>query len=281
MHSLDSWSLYASPRHALRLYLISCHGAGEQSGRVPPFTRRSLPTRALVYVSEGRGVYREYLPHQRELSIQAPALIWLAPGVEHGYGPDQAGWTEHWILFGGQSFAAFEDLGLGTRHRPVVALPKHIEGTSAVFAELRSSLGAVGARSEVAASLATQHFFLTVLDAMGDVDSSTDRTTLIDRIARDAVKPLTVGERAREVGVAPRELAETVRASTGLTLNDFVIEVRISRAQALLAETTLDIGRIADLVGYRDPAYFSRIFTRRVGAAPTIFRQQQSRLPPA
>jgi YesN/AraC family two-component response regulator len=53
--------------------------------------------------------------------------------------------------------------------------------------------------------------------------------------------------------------------------------VRITKAQGLLAETTLDVGRIAALVGYDDPAYFSRVFTRRAGVAPTVFRQQQSR----
>jgi AraC-like DNA-binding protein len=30
-------------------------------------------------------------------------------------------------------------------------------------------------------------------------------------------------------------------------------------------------------VGYEDPAYFSRLFTRRVGLAPIRFREQQGR----
>ncbi len=68
-----------------------------------------------------------------------------------------------------------------------------------------------------------------------------------------------------------------VRAATGLTVNDFVIEVRIARAQSLLAETALDVGQIAAQVGYDDAAYFSRIFHRRTGAAPSAFRRQQSR----
>ncbi len=60
-------------------------------------------------------------------------------------------------------------------------------------------------------------------------------------------------------------------------MNDFVIEVRLSRAQALLAETRLDVGQIAARVGYDDAAYFSRIFSRRTGVSPTTFRRQQAR----
>ncbi len=56
-----SWSHYASPRHAMRRFLISCHGAGEQAGLQPPFRQRALPTRGLVYISEGRGTYEEYV----------------------------------------------------------------------------------------------------------------------------------------------------------------------------------------------------------------------------
>jgi AraC-like DNA-binding protein len=269
------WSRYASPR-ALRRFVISCLGAGEQSGHVPPFTRRRLPSHGLVYISAGRGTYSEYRPTQTDVPVVAPAVIWLAPGVDHGYGPDAGGWSEHWILFAGQSFATFEEQGLGSRHRPVLPLPQPVE-TRELFAGLRESLETVGARSEIAASVTTQRFLLAVLNAVGDGHGTADRASLVDLLARDAIRPLSVPDRARELGVSVRELRDTLKAATGLTLNDFVIEVRISKAQALLAETRLDIGRIAASVGYDDPAYFSRLFSRRVGVSPTVFRRQQSR----
>ncbi|MHA7262862.1 helix-turn-helix domain-containing protein [Arthrobacter sp. TMN-37] len=246
---------------------------------MPPFTRRSLPLRGLVYISEGRGTYTEHAPRRIELPVEAPAVIWLAPGVDHGYGPDRGGWTEHWILFAGQPFAAFEELGLGSRHRPVLPLSQPLE-THALFGELRQSLKTVGARSEIAASLATQQFLLAVLHAHGDADGTAERPSLADLLARDATRPMSVPERARKLGVPVRELGDAVKAATGLTLNEFVIEVRIAKAQALLAETRLDVGRIAGSVGYGDAAYFSRIFSRRVGLSPTAFRRQQSRNSP-
>jgi AraC-like DNA-binding protein len=270
------WSRYASPRIALRQFLLACHGAGEQFGHVPSFTRRRLPSHGLVYISKGRGTYIEYHPRRIEVPVEAPAVIWLVPGVEHGYGPDLGGWSEHWILFAGQSFAAFEELGLGGRHRPVLPLSQPIE-TRALFGGLRGFLETVGARSEIAASLATQQFLLAVLHAVGDRDGTEGGSSLVDSIVREATRTMSVPERARALGVSVRELGDAVRAATGLTLNDFVIEVRLAKAQALLAETRLDVGRIASSVGYGDPAYFSRIFSRRIGMSPTVFRAQQSR----
>lgn len=273
-----SWSHYASPRHAMRRFLLSCHGAGEQSGRQPPFSRRALPTRALVYISDGRGTYEEYEPRSLRLPVVGPAVIWLTPGVLHGYGSDIGGWSEHWVLFEGESYGAFEASGLGGPHRPVQSLARAVDQAEEIFGELRAALAAKGPRSEVAASVAVQRLLLAILDAADPASGATDGATLVDVIARGATRPLSVADRAAEVGLTSCELGEAVRTATGLTVTDFVIEVRLARAQALLAETRLDVGQIATRVGYDDPAYFSRIFSRRNGVSPSTFRRQQARM---
>lgn len=277
MTTPGSWSHYAAPRHALRRSLLSCHGAGEQTGHLPPFSRRALPTRGLVYISEGRGTYEEYEPRPLRLSVEGPAVMWLTPGVLHGYGPDADGWAEHWVLFEGEPYAAFEASGLGGRHRPVLTLSRPIDAAEEIFAELREAVGAVGPRSELAASVAAQRLLLAILDATDPIEVAAGGASVVDVVARSAARALSVGERAAEVGLTSRGLGEAVRAATGLTVNDFVIEVRMSRAQTLLAETRLDVGQVAVRVGYEDPAYFSRVFRRRAGISPSAFRRQQAR----
>ncbi|GAA3862371.1 helix-turn-helix domain-containing protein [Leifsonia kafniensis] len=272
----EPWSLYATPRNAVRQFLIACHGAGEQTGFSPPFRQRKLPTRGLVYISAGHGTSTSG-PGSPAVTVQAPAVIWLFPGVEHGYGPDAAGWSEHWILFAGESFAAFEELGLGNRHQPVLALERVIRDATVLFDDLRTALTTVGARSELAASLATQRILLAIVDAAGSNTGATDLPSFLNVLTQDAPRQMSVAARARRVGMSVGMVSASVKDATGRSLNDFVIEVRIAKAQALLAETQLDIGVIAERVGYGDAAYFSRLFTRRVGVAPTVFRLQQAR----
>ncbi|MFE1793688.1 helix-turn-helix domain-containing protein, partial [Streptomyces sp. NPDC059525] len=56
----------------------------------------------------------------------------------------------------------------------------------------------------------------------------------------------------------------------------YLLGIRLTRAKELLARTDLPVAGIARRVGYEDPAYFSRLFSRRVGMAPVRFRAQQS-----
>ncbi len=52
---------------------------------------------------------------------------------------------------------------------------------------------------------------------------------------------------------------------------------RIDRAKVLPADTDDPVSLIARDVGCPDPAYFTRVFTRHVGVAPSAFREQQKR----
>lgn len=61
---------------------------------------------------------------------------------------------------------------------------------------------------------------------------------------------------------------------------EYLLGIRLSRAKELLARTDVPVAGMARRVGYEDPAYFSRLFSRRVGMAPVRFRAQQSGRPP-
>jgi transcriptional regulator GlxA family with amidase domain len=84
-----------------------------------------------------------------------------------------------------------------------------------------------------------------------------------------------MAERAQRLGMTTRALREAIRTATGLTPQSYLIELRISRARSLLAESKLDVNVVAAQTGFDDPAYFSRTFTSRVGVSPRAFRQQQ------
>jgi AraC family transcriptional activator of pobA len=54
-----------------------------------------------------------------------------------------------------------------------------------------------------------------------------------------------------------------------------MIEARMMReARRNLAYTNLSISTIAYTLGFADPAYFSRVFTRDAGVSPKAFRSQ-------
>lgn len=268
------WARYANPSAELRRHALVCVGAGWQRGPLPEFHDRTLPQHALVIVTGGRGRFTQSDPVVRRTEVVGPSLVWVQPGARHGYGSTE-GWEQFWLLLAGRGVLPFESVLGASRARPVIALGGEPAGIRGLFDDLRATLDAVGARDALAASVLAQRVLLAVAEAT--VDMGAAPPGLASRFAELAADPLPMSARARVLGLTVRELQSRLREETGLSPAEVVIQVRLGRAQALLAETDLTVAAIAHQVGYDDPAYFSRLFARRVGEPPTAFRAAQRR----
>ena len=275
-----NWSQFLAASPTLRDHSLTCLGAGEHSGAYRRFDGRRLASHALVIVSEGRGRYVD-ARHPSGRSIEAPSLVWLYPGIEHGYGPASGGWAEHWVLFSGRATFAYEQLGVWSRSHPIVELSAAPSAALALFDELRSALSGVGERNQLSASILCQRV-IELASASASVSASASardvgQRDLIAEFAAFAFTTISVRERAERLGLTVGQLRAAVARASGFTPLDYVVELRIARACKLLVETTASVREISADVGYDDPAYFTRLFTRRVGSAPTMFRNQQAR----
>ena len=65
-------------------------------------------------------------------------------------------------------------------------------------------------------------------------------------------------------------LYRKLKTLTGLSGNEFIRSIRLKRAaQWLQSEANLTVSEVAYRVGFRDPAYFTRCFTKAFGSSPT------------
>jgi two-component system, response regulator YesN len=65
---------------------------------------------------------------------------------------------------------------------------------------------------------------------------------------------------------------------TGSTPTQELIKLRVEKAKRLLVgHPELEIKQVSSAVGYEDPLYFSRLFKRETGHAPSAFRDSMSR----
>lgn len=84
----------------------------------------------------------------------------------------------------------------------------------------------------------------------------------------------SVADCARALAVTPTHLSRVLRAATGQPASR-LIEARLMReARRQLAYTSLPVTTIAYALGFADPAYFSRVFSRVEGLSPRAFRER-------
>ncbi len=66
---------------------------------------------------------------------------------------------------------------------------------------------------------------------------------------------------------------KSFRKAMGTSPMKFILEIRIRNAQVLLETTDYSISDIAALVGYDNPLYFSRLFSKAKGLSPSGYRK--------
>ncbi|WP_187355159.1 response regulator [Paenibacillus tengchongensis] len=76
------------------------------------------------------------------------------------------------------------------------------------------------------------------------------------------------------VFLTPSYLSKLFKQETGLTLTDYITEIRIREAKHLLKQAPdLKVHEIGAEVGYPDPAYFNKLFKKIVGVTPSEYKR--------
>ncbi len=86
-------------------------------------------------------------------------------------------------------------------------------------------------------------------------------------------------EIARSVFRNPAYLSRLFRKETGMSLTDYIAQVKIERAKRLLAETNDKISHIAESLGYVHFSYFAKLFRKIAGVTPQDYRKHNQHLP--
>ncbi len=96
---------------------------------------------------------------------------------------------------------------------------------------------------------------------------------LLGELEQGVGSALTLSELARRSGFSAQHLNRLFNRTLGTTPLRYLARVRLERAAALLREGRLTISEISRRVGFRDPDYFSRQFSREYARSPAAYRQ--------
>jgi len=84
----------------------------------------------------------------------------------------------------------------------------------------------------------------------------------------------TVADYADLLNMSPKALNKRITRYSNTSPNDIIKNRIIMEAKRLLVHTALSVKEIGYKLGYEDPSYFVRLFTKQANASPQNFRQQ-------
>lgn len=93
-----------------------------------------------------------------------------------------------------------------------------------------------------------------------------------DYIMEHYHEPISLNMIAEVIYLSPSYLSDLFKNQTGENLTNYLSKVRIEKAKELLKDRQMKSYEVGELVGYKDPAYFSKVFKKVVGVSPNEYR---------
>lgn len=246
-----------------------------QSYFFSPQKGRILSEYQILYISKGEGTFES--EHTKKTKIKRGRAIILFPGQWHSYCPDkESGWNEYYIGFEG----SFIDN---------LVKNKFIEPENQILnvgvSEELVQLFSMALKTAKEDNKFTQQFLAgIVMNILGMImhisqnrafESNQSgeiieraKIIMIENIGKDA----DIKEIASKLGVSYSWFRKVFKEYTGFSPNQYFLELKLRRAKALLAESTLSIKEISYDMNFNSYEYFLSFFKRRVGMTPLEYR---------
>lgn len=91
---------------------------------------------------------------------------------------------------------------------------------------------------------------------------------------------ITIQQLAQAVHLSCGHLSRVFRRTTGITLEQFLIQQRVELAKRALLDPRFNVAEVAERCGFCNPAYFASVFKRYVKCTPREFASQPHRWEP-
>jgi len=161
-------------------------------------------------------------------------------------------------------------------------VPEHIY---ALMREISTELPAQTVRSRVIVKAYLKMILVRLLKHYsaytGPVHSFTRKHESIERLDplfryldEHYAEPLTLADAARVVGMSKSHFIHFMKQITGMSFVSYLNQFRVSKAQALMANTDKSLAQISHEVGFCDQSYFGQVFRKLLHTTPHRYQAQ-------
>ena len=232
----------------------------------------------LLYCFEGEGWVE--IKGKKKV-IKKNQLFIIEPKTVCSYGADKnKPWTNYWIHYTG--------INAGIYSPPlnqIIEIPpsedSRIDERMLLFEEMLQNLEDYFVQNKVVyANVCLKHFlssikYLGVYRAVKKENESDNLNKAISFMKNNLQKTIRVTELAERCNCSASNLYKLFKQNIGSSPQDYFIHLKMERARKYLLQTNLKVKEIAAKLGYDDPYYFSRIFSKHVGLSPANYRKEE------
>jgi AraC family transcriptional activator of pobA len=256
--------------------------------RIRPHAHRDL--HQLLIIFTGRG---EMEAETRRQPFRAPALLIVPAGVVHGFSFAED--TEGYVVTLADTLlrdlareepsfrGLFADANCASLDEDPVHLQEFAQEFGDTLPKLRRELVWSAPASAAAATARLTTLLVSAVRALhqpAEVVSAAGnaRAALVARL-REQIEThlrsgLSVAQYAKALNVTPARLRAACMEVTGKTPMRVLEERLVLEAKRNLNYTNMTIAQIAYYLGFTDPAYFSRFFSKLCNESPASFRKR-------
>lgn len=227
------------------------------------------------YVTAGRGTYHV---DDKTYEVEAGMMfaVFESSVVSYSADPDDP-WEYYWVGFNGADAERLMKLSPLCKASPVL----NTEDSAGFQAALLSIYSSAGSNPAAEARMVGQlYLFLSRLISLSpDVAKQPSSgaqyiENALKFIRYNYSNHIDICDIARSIGISRSHLYRIFVKHLGMPPNEYLAKFRINEACALLRGSGLSIGEIANSVGFDDQLYFSRVFKKQKGVAPSRYVAQ-------
>ncbi len=271
----DSIRLFVSPTNLSKSLPYFIQEVGDFKTFYPYYTERTnLKSYQFIYTLQGEGQL-EYC--NKKFTILPGQLFLLDCTINHRYFTEKGNtWDFIWIHFwGNQAKFYFKELMRSGYQVFNVLNQFQVESTMRRVLALNQKklLGYDVMSSHLIDSLLTECMLYQLAVDQPSLTMPKDIEDVIKDIEDNYKENLSLDILAHRHGISKFYLAHKFKANTRTTVNEFLINTRLTNAKQLLRDSELTITQITYEIGMNNVTHFINLFKSREGMTPLAYRK--------
>ena len=123
-----------------------------------------------------------------------------------------------------------------------------------------------------------EDFMQRVRSAKQTTDVSSQIQNICDYISVNPGEKFSIAELAERTGYTEYYFSHKFKKEIGISIADFIKQVKLEKAKLLLSATTMNIQEISDELAFGSRRYFSSSFQKAFGMSPSDYRNKNTKL---